>query len=373
LWQLQSRRLLPAALLAVVATLASPLAGLFLGIIAVALLGDRVHRRSAFVIGASLVAIMAASTLAFPLPGRMPSRATDLLIGLSGCTAAIFAVQVPVVRRAAVVLAIAIVLAFFVPSSVGSNILRMSMLFGGAVVAGTSTLPLRKLIPIVAAFCAILSFNTVSDIASGTDRSTEAKFYAPLLQQLPSIGSANRIEVVDPETHSPALYVASQVPLARGWERQVDTTRNSIFYDGTLDATSYRQWLDDLAVKWVALPDAPLDYASRDEADLVQSGLSYLRLTWQNEDWKLYEVTNAAPLAEAPFDVTNMSSSAITLQSYGPASGLVRVQWNAGLVVDPAGTVERSGDWIRVTVPQAGSYELHYRFDLRKTVTTGAQ
>src|SRR5207248_3071833 len=58
------------------------------------------------------------------------------------------------------------------------------------------------------------------------------------------------------------------------------------------NATTYRQWLDDNAVRWVALPDAKLDYSGRREARLVRGGLQYLKLSWTGPHWRVYEVTS---------------------------------------------------------------------------------
>ena len=65
--------------------------------------------------------------------------------------------------------------------------------------------------------------------------------------------------------HWEAADLAKVVPLARGWERQLDQKANPIFYDGEpLTASSYHDWLRENAVRWVALPNAPLDYSARD-------------------------------------------------------------------------------------------------------------
>src|SRR3569623_1127166 len=100
-----------------------------------------------------------------------------------------------------------------------------------------------------------------------------------------------RVEVVEPATKGAARYVGETMPLARGWERQADRTANPLFYaddSHPLDPASYRAWLDQLAVAYVAVPDTRRDYASVDEAKLIQGGLPYLRQVWHNEDWTLY-------------------------------------------------------------------------------------
>ena len=59
------------------------------------------------------------------------------------------------------------------------------------------------------------------------------------------------------------VYVATELPLARGWERQLDIGRNAIFYDAELDPDAYHRWLRDHAVRFVALADVPIDPSAR--------------------------------------------------------------------------------------------------------------
>ena len=87
-------------------------------------------------------------------------------------------------------------------------------------------------------------------------------------------GPLGRVEVVPTALHWEAVYVALRFPLARGWERQLDTANNPIFYDpGRLTPRSYRAWLLDNGVRFVALSDARLDYAAYGEAYLVRRGV----------------------------------------------------------------------------------------------------
>ena len=88
------------------------------------------------------------------------------------------------------------------------------------------------------------------------------------------------------------------MPLARGWERQLDEKANPLFYDGRpLTPARYHRWLHESAVRWVALPDAPLDYSAEAEAQLLERGLPYLRLAHESADWRIWEVRDAAPPA----------------------------------------------------------------------------
>ena len=137
--------------------------------------------------------------------------------------------------------------------------------------------------------------------ASG-DPSIEAGYHAPLIEFLRAQARPARFRVEIPftENHWEARHVAPQIPLARGWERQLDRRFGALFYDGALDAARYRRWLDERAVAFVALPDVALDAAGRDEARLIAAGLPFLRPVWRNAHWRVFAVARAAPLAAGP-------------------------------------------------------------------------
>ncbi len=116
------------------------------------------------------------------------------------------------------------------------------------------------------------SATSARSCAHARDASASRSFYTPLLDELAKVwDGTRRVEVVDPRTHWSSAYVAEKIPIARGWERQIDNARNPIFYGrARLDAASYRHFLDEYAVGWVALPNTKLDFASVAEARLVR-------------------------------------------------------------------------------------------------------
>jgi hypothetical protein len=125
------------------------------------------------------------------------------------------------------------------------------------------------------------------------------RYYAGLLGFLGAQrGGPFRLEIPFTDNHWESRWVAPRVPLARGWERQVDRQRNALFYDDRpITAARYRRWLDDNAVRFVALADAPIDYSAAREAALVRRGTPYLREVWHDEHWRVFAVTGARPLA----------------------------------------------------------------------------
>ena len=116
------------------------------------------------------------------------------------------------------------------------------------------------------------------------DPSTEEAFFAdPRAFLEGAVQPGERVEVAFTHNHWEAAHLATAVPLARGWERQLDEKANPLFYDGRpLTPERYHRWLHDSAVRWVALPDAPLDYSAEAEARLLERGLPYLRLAHES-------------------------------------------------------------------------------------------
>ncbi len=165
--------------------------------------------------------------------------------------------------------------------------------------------------------------------ASG-DPTVHAAYYAPLLAALEREGATGgaqgRLEIPFTRLHWESRWVAPAIPLARGWERQLDVERNAVFYahrghDGApLTAARYRAWLRENAIRWVALPDSRLDYSAKAEARLIARGLPYLRPVWRGAHWRLYEVAGAAPLATPPARVLSADVDGLTLAAPGPAT-----------------------------------------------------
>ena len=110
-----------------------------------------------------------------------------------------------------------------------------------------------------------------------------------------------RLEIPPTRNHWEGVYVGEHTMLARGWERQLDQKYNALYYGTIVTPDRYRQWLDHNAIQYVALSDAPSDFAAKSEADLlIENKLPFLRLVWQDRHWKLYKVAAATPLLAGP-------------------------------------------------------------------------
>ena len=127
------------------------------------------------------------------------------------------------------------------------------------------------------------------------DPAAQSDYFEPLRQFLYTLPDQRRIEIPFTRSHWEGAEIATRVPLARGWLRQLDTGRHAIFYEGRMTSLTYASWLAENAVRYVALPSAKPDRSSYRERALIERGLPYLRLRWRSEDWRVYEVLLPAP------------------------------------------------------------------------------
>ena len=284
--------------LALLTPLASPVAGAFLGICGVA----RRDLRGASMAGLALIPIALLGWL-FPDGGTQPFTWKAFWPVVVACVVALWLVPKdwPSLRLGALLYLIATVAVFVLPTPVGSNITRLGQLAAGPIAAVVLLPAGRK-----SAFLILLPFiivwqwtAPVLDISKTVgERSVQQAFYSPLIAKIREQGGPpGRLEVVWTRGHWEAAWVARTIPLARGWERQLDRRFNSSVNGPDVSPAAYRAWLDGLGVRWVALPNAPLDSSVSGEAKLVRGGLRWLKPIWKTKDWKLYAVAKPQPVA----------------------------------------------------------------------------
>ncbi|GAA0601394.1 MFS transporter [Streptomyces crystallinus] len=406
-----------AAPLAGLATASSPVAGLFLGVVAAALFLNR-RRPGAYALGLPPVAVVAASALLFPFSGTQPMSIAS--VSLPFLFAVIILLLVPqewkTVRTGAAVYGVGVLLTWIIDSQIGSNVTRLAMLFAGVVML--AALPYvaprtRNWYVLVVAFVGMnvwIGVKAVDDIVSTAPAASWARALAPLVDQLQQVGAERgRVEVVPASSHREASAVAPYVNLARGWNRQADMERNPIFYDDTLDSASYRGWLDRWAVHYVVLPMGPPDSnGAEQEAKLIQKGQPYLKELWRNPDWRLFAVENPTPLADPPATVEHAGEGEWTLKVSAPGRVLVRIPYSPWLkLVDEKGkgveppqetpeskrrghgvpksytnpngclwkaAEDAAGDeWTELLAPRAGTYRLASPYSLRRGTACPAE
>jgi hypothetical protein len=366
----EDRRLLGGGLGALT-TLTSPLAGAFLVLACTArALAGRAGSHAIVAAGALVSGL--ALTAAFPEHGTEPFGEPALewillimfigLIGVPGRARAL--------RAGIVLYAVAAVAAYLLHTPVGNNVARLGALFAGPIAACVLW---RRPIVLGLLLVPLVSWQwsrPVTDVlAASRDPSTHRAYYTPLMRELqrqPTM-PIGRLEIPITHNHWEAAYVAPTVPLARGWERQLDRHVNDIFYRGPLTATRYRAWLDRLGVRWVALPDARLEGASYPESFLIRGRLPYLKPIWHNRHWQLFAVRNPAPLVGGPGRLTSLNTDSFSIQVDRPGSLVVRVHWQPyWALASGRGCVYPAGDWTVVRSAIPGNVHVTTEFAIQR-------
>ncbi len=390
---LQLGRTTLALLAAAACPLASPVAGGFLAGVLAAGVWERGERLNRAALGAAAVALVltVAPNLAFPEPGTFPFVSSSFVAIPAWCAGALFltwrAEGEARLRRVIVGYAVASTAIYLTPNALGGNAVRLGALFGGPVLAAVllSHRPLPRPHPRVPAwfYTAVLVVTllgslywqftaSVSQIARSVgDPSTKESFFAPASHWLMAHGGrGTRIEVPPTANHWESAYLAPKFELARGWLRQLDTARDDIFYkEGALTDRSYQRWLRNNAIRYVALPNAPLDYSSAAERRLILAGPAYLHERFHDRHWRIYEVAEPKPLV-APLGTGRGSADSVGPQGFAlnvtkPGEFLVRVNftpyWSIG---DGAGCLLRHGNWTIARVARPGTFSVDADFSL---------
>ncbi len=372
---LDCRRTWIACGLGLLTALSSPVAALFLGLVAssYALGAYADDRRLASASPGLAVALAALGPIAvlaitFPEGGREPFAAATMLPIL--VLALVALVVLPrgalKLRACALLYALGTIAAFVFATPVGSNDARFGA-FIAAPIAALLWWPRRIVLLAVLAvpLLYIEWHDPARDLSTALgDPSAASGYYAPLLGFLErQSGPPFRIEIPFTRFHWEAYVVARRYPLARGWERQLDLEDNALFYDGRLTAASYRGWLDENAVRFVAAADAPLDYSARREMVLIDHGLPYLRLELRTSHWRVYQVMNATPIVQGAATLRTLGTDSLTLQATRPGSALIHVRFSPYWALSQgSGCVAPDGGFTALEIRRPGPMRLVMRF-----------
>jgi hypothetical protein len=389
--------------------LASPVAGAFLAGVLAAGAWQRGERLNRTAVAAAVVALIltVAPNLAFPEPGRFPFVTSSFISIPIWCAGALFltwrAEGEARLRQVVIGYAVAGTAIFLTPNAMGGNAVRLGALFGGPVLAavllshrplpvarrgaltvpgqGATLLPHRRVpawfyaavLVVTLAGSLYWQFTaSVTQIARSVgDPSTKESFFQPASHWLMDHGGrGTRIEVPPTANHWESAYLAPKFELARGWLRQLDTARDDIFYkEGALTDRSYGRWLRNNAIRYVALPNAPLDYSSAAERRLILTDPSYLHERFRDNHWRIYEVAEPKPLV-APLGRGRASAVSVGPQGFAldvtrPGSFRVRVNftpyWSIGR---GSGCLLRDGDWTIARVAHPGTFSVDADFSL---------
>jgi hypothetical protein len=346
------------AVLAVLAALSSPVAGLFLGVCGAAIFLSG-QRRSGAALAAWALLPTVAVGLAFGNGGRQPFADNHALIAFVVCLGvAALCWRSPLVRWGALLTGGLIAAAYLLPTPVGTNATRLPELFAAPIIVAVAAVPSVAVVAVTATVVVLLPPVSLDEIRDRGDPALDAGYYAPLLDQLAARDVFAPIEVVPTRRRGEVAAVPRVAPIARGWLRQVDIERNPVFYDGSLDAGTYRRWLDDNAVSHVAISDGPHDWAAPDEAALVRQGLPYLEPVWSDGNWVLYAVTDPRPVISPPGRLVGRDAVSLTVALPEPGEYTVRVRWSQYLSPSE-GCMRRSADgWAILRVDHPGTVKI---------------
>jgi hypothetical protein len=446
LYALLKRRVAPAAVLAALSALCSPLAAAFLAMACLAWALDRAdRRRSSLVVAAAALVVVGALGVVFPGTGSFPFPWGGMVLTLAVCATALlpFVPANPVIRWGALLYAASTFGSFVIPNPLGGNAPRLAGAVGIPLLAALVTLRdptgagltpapgvgrstrtrpgagvtsarpgagvtsarpgagvtsarpgagvtsarpgagasarVRRLaartgrgalrttlaVAVVGGLAVWQWAPGLNALSTATVRAAStSSFYQPVLHQIldHSTGPV-RVEAVPTRDHWESVYLAPQLSLARGWERQLDIADNPLFYTpGGLTEASYLTWLHDNGVTWVALPRTTLDYAAVAEAALLRHGVPGLRRVWSSADWVLWRVTGGPGLVSGPAQLESLDPDHLTLRVDRPAVVTVRVRYTRYWTLahaDPDTCLAPGPDgWTKVEVTHPGQVDL---------------
>lgn len=412
-----ARRIVVAVVCATLATMGSPVAGLFLVVIGAAYLLSRDWARAAALL-VPPVAVVALTTLLFPFEGEQPMPFGRIWPPVILC--AVIVVAAPrawrILRFGSAVYAIGVVLCYLIASPVGTNVERLTEIGAPAALlaialngsrraggespvlrlsferlsflrlsavkrwadrrSASRQLSFRWLTPrreYVSCFVALalaltwLSGKTVADIVTNTKVPEYAIKTDGVVAELKRLGTERtRVEVVPARDHREAAVLAPYVNMARGWNRQADVERGRLFYEGhggtsvpegTFSSRSYRAWLSQWAVGYVVVVNGKPDGPAELEHALVTSEPSYLKQVWEDVNWKIYRVKDATPLVQPPASVVSSDGANLVVDMPEPGSVTLKIAYSPWLWADN-GCLAADGEFTRLTVREPGDVRI---------------
>ena len=369
LWALQAGRRGRFALLTVLVLAASPVAFVLLAVILAGIGLSRAPRRGEVALPLVTVSLATAVELLllrlFPAGGRFPFSLPEFAAACVFCGLGILltwrVATAAVLRWIYVVYLAACTAAYLVPSGLGENIARLRYV---AIPMAILTLSLRRWRPLPVAVLALslaVAWNVTpllgSFVKTSGDPAADKAYWAPSVAFLRGhLSPSFRVEAVDTVGHWPAAYLpAAGIPIARGWFRQDDFPRNHVLYS-RLDRAAYLAWLRSLGVRYVVLPDAPLDYSAREEAALITGGRSSLKVAFRSAHTTIYAVPAPHRIVTGPGNarVLSFGQNRITLALERAGSYRIAANWSP-YWRSGSGCVSRGADGtVRLTTTAPG-------------------
>jgi hypothetical protein len=281
------------------------------------------------------------------------------------------------VRTTAWLSLLATVVLFAVPNGMGANYQRFVWFCLPVLVLALSRWRASLAVLTVLPVLIVGTIPTVKDLRNAEQPVSSVSYYRSLAARLDTIPDLQdyRVEVVNHGAHAGYDALLGHAMLARGWETQEDNALNKALLQDSLDPVTYKVWLDNNAVGYVALPSVSV--GGYPEYTLVESGAaSYLHLVWRDDDWQLFAVADPTPIVASPASVSALDQKSMTIKVPCACRIAVRVRWSKFLAAalqqpDPSGpglvdatpavpaqVADDGTGWTTVTTPRAGTYVL---------------
>src|SRR3954452_6615053 len=329
---IRHQRRLPAVGLTLVSILASPVSGAF---ICMGLSGTFLTTRTkeyrpiiAWVVGTSLASLLAVAVL-FGNPGPEPFSIWQLLAVGLGQLWLWWAWPADHVRTTLGATFLATLVLWAVPNGMGSNFGRFIEFCLPVLVMATSSKRLRLAILGVLPVLIMGAVGTTRDLINAARPVSTVGYYKSLAARLDRIPDLRnyRVEVVNHGAHAGYDALLDHALLARGWETQEDQALNKSLLNDPLDPVTYKVWLDNNAVGYVALPSSSV--GPYPEYKLVQKHRAkYLHRIWSNGDWELFRVDSPTPIVGRPGSVRDHDQKSMTIRVPCKCTIAVRVRWS---------------------------------------------
>ena len=344
-----------------VTALATPVSGVFLGLgLTGVLIHDPKRRPAALVTAGAAGAVLLGVLLYFGTPGPEGFPVASAI--WTGVVLLVLLLARPpaYIRTVLIITIVVFPFVVLIPNGMGTNFERFVWICLPTAIIATSEV--RRSVALFATGVAAVSglVGSIRDLTVATQPMSNLAYYDSLITELDHIqGLQNyRVEVVPDGTHVAAYALLDHATLARGYETQSDNELNPVLHSPTLDATTFKLWLDNNAVGYVLIDQHTLKSGPEDR--LVRSGsLPYLQLIWTDPHWQLYSVDAATPIVSLPAHVVDAEQAKLTIQTPRAGTLPLRVRWSRFLTVQGATGAQLQSDghgWTTLIAPRPGRY-----------------
>jgi hypothetical protein len=352
-----------ATVLGVATALASPVSGAFL-ILGLSGLFFHDARRRATILwtavgtGASLVAV----AVYFGMPGPEGFPAIQAVLTIAVLALMLLARPPAFVRTVVIISMIACPVLAIIPNGMGGNFERFASICLPVAIAATARVRPSFIVLSTCAAVLLGMASSAHDLFIASQPMSSSSYYTGLTAELDRTpGLADyRVEVVPDGTHVSAYALLDHASLARGYETQSDNAQNSVLTSPSLNAASYRTWLDNNAVGYVVIDRQTLLHTSEDT--LVRSEkLPYLREVWSDTHWRMYRVVAPSPVVARPARIVDAGQAQLVISAPQAGRLELRVRWSRFLQVQAPGNQEAllkpdGRGWTTLTVARSGRY-----------------